>query len=133
MTAPAGFRLALQSRTVRIAGAGLGCVFPLVVLVSGVALWPLFDLVGKDALPALFALGLGFWFGATRRLPSGRALAIANAALLVGLVLFIASWPLVNGDIVSFLWIAAALAMLFGWAMAVPSFARVLVSLSGRT
>jgi len=107
-------------------------VFPLVLLVSGVALWRLFDLVGKDALPGLFALGLGFWFGATRRLPSGRALAIANAAVLVGLVLFIASWPLVNGDIVSFLWIAAALAILFGWAMALPSFVRVLVSLRGR-
>src|SRR5205823_5991881 len=102
------------------------------LLVSGVALWPLFDLVGKDALPGLFALGLGFWFGATRRLPSGRALAIANAAVLVGLVLFIASWPLENGDIVSFLWIAAALAILFGWAMALPSFVRVLVSLRGR-
>jgi len=132
MTDSARFRLALQRRTVRIASAGLGCVFPLVLLVSGVALWPLFDLVGKDALPGLFALGLGFWFGATRRLPSGRALAIANAAVLVGLVLFIASWPLVNGDIVSFLWIAAALAILFGWAMALPSFVRVLVSLRGR-
>ncbi len=133
MTDSARFRLALQRRTVRIAGAGLGCVFPLVVLVSGVALWPLFDLVGKDALPGLFALGLGFWFGATRRLPSGRALAIANAALVVGLVLFLASWPMQSLDIVSFLWIAAALAMLFGWAMAVPSFARVLMSLRGRT
>jgi len=133
VTAPAGFRLALQSRTVRIAGAGLGCVFPLVVLVSGVALWPLFDLVGQDAVPGLLALGLGFWFGATRRLPSGRALAIANAAVLVGLVLFLASGPIQNLDIVSFLWIAAALAMLFGWAMAVPSFARVLMSLRGRT
>jgi len=132
VTAPAGFRLALQSRTVRIAGTALGGLLPLTVLVSGVALWPLFDLVGKDALPGLFALGLGFWFGATRRLPSGRALAIANAAVLVGLVLFIASWPLVNGDIVSFLWIAAALAILFGWAMALPSFVRVLVSLRGR-
>ena len=112
MTAPAGFRLALQSRTVRIAGTALGCVFPLTVLVSGVALWPLFDLVGKDALPGLFAVGLGFWFGATRRLPSGRALAIANAAVLVGLVLFLASGPVENGHIVSFMWISAALAML---------------------
>ena len=133
MTAPAGFRLALQSRTVRIAGTALGCVFPLTVLVSGVALWPLFDLVGKDALPGLFAVGLGFWFGATRRLPSGRALAIANAAVLVGLVLFLASGPVENGHIVSFMWISAALAMLFGWAMAVPSFARMLISLRGRT
>ena len=133
MTAPAGVRLALQSRTVRIAGTALGGLLPLTVLVSGVALWPLFDLVGKDALPGLFALGLGFWFGATRRLPSGRALAIPNAALVVGLVLFLASGPMQNLDIVSFLWIAAALAILFGWAMAVPSFARVLVSLTGRT
>ena len=29
--------------------------------------------------------------------------------------------------------IAAALAMLFGWAMAVPRFARMLISLRGRT
>src|SRR5438067_13104537 len=118
MTDSTRFRLALQRRTVRIAGAGLGCVFPLVLLVSGVALWPLFDLVGQDALPGLLALGLGFWFGATRRLPSGRALAIANAAVLVGLVLFLASGPVENGHIVSFMWISAALAMLFGWAMA---------------
>ena len=94
---------------------------------------PLFDLVGQDAVPGLLALGLGFWFGATRRLPSGRALAIANAAVLVGLVLFLASGPVENGHIVSFLWIAAALAMLFGWAMAVPSFARMVISLRRRT
>jgi len=132
MTAPSRARLPLGNRTVRIAGAALGG-FPLVVLVSGVALWPLFDLVGQDALPGLLALGLGFWFGATRRLPSGRALAIANAAVLVGLVLFLASGPVENGHIVSFMWISAALAMLFGWAMAVPSFARMLISLRGRT
>ena len=132
MTAPSRARLPLGNRTVRIAGAALGG-FPLVVLVSGVALWPLFDLVGQDALPGLLALGLGFWFGATRRLPSGRALAIANAAVLVGLVLFLASGPVENGHIVSFMWISAALAMLFGWAMAVPGFARMVISLRGRT
>ena len=93
---------------------------------------PLFDLVGQDALPGLLALGLGFWFGATRRLPSGRALAIANAALVVGLFLFLASGMMQNLDIVSFLWLAAALAMLFDWAMAVPSFARVVISLRRR-
>src|SRR5256885_15036254 len=102
MTDSARFRLALQTRAVRIAGAALGCVFPLVVLVSGVALWPLFDLVGQDALPGLLALGLGFWFGATRRLPSGRALAIANAAVAVRVVPFISHLPLAKGDIWSF-------------------------------
>jgi len=133
MTAPSRARLAIGNRTVRIVGAGLGCLFPFVVLVSGVALWPLFDLVGQDALLGLVALGLGFWFGATGRLPSGRALAIANTAVLVGLVLFVASGPMENVDIVSFLWISAALALLFGWAMALPSFVRVLMSLRGRT
>ena len=39
MTAPSHATLPLRNRSVRIAGAALGGLFPLVVLVSGVALW----------------------------------------------------------------------------------------------
>jgi hypothetical protein len=111
---------------------GLGFLFPLAVLLSGITFWPLAGLLGSDPLLALVAIALGLWIGGTRYLPSGRSLVIGDLAVLAGLLAFFGSVRDPNVSFLSPIWTIASLAWLFGWAAVAVVAVRMLLSLRGR-
>jgi hypothetical protein len=114
---------------VRAVLIGLGWLFPLAVLISGITLWPLAGLLGSDPLLGLVAIALGLWVGGTRYLSSTQALALGDVAVLFGLVAFLAGGTNISTAFLSPLWTLAALAWLFGWAAVAVSVVRILGAL----
>ena len=104
-------------------------VSSVLLLLTGVLWYPIFDLVIGLFGAAVLALVLGFWFGGFARLSGALALAIANAAVLVGLVSYIAGLMLFgwNSGAAPFFFSGGAITLVFGYAALVGSLMRTLV------
>lgn len=73
-----------MSCTLLIAINAIGCLLSGLLLVSGFLWYLFFALVLATLGAAIVVLVLGFWFGGYGRVPGALALAVGNAAVLIG-------------------------------------------------
>ena len=108
----------MTRRTILVAINAVGSVLSALLLLSGILWYPLITLVFGMFGAAVLAVVLGFWFGGYGRVPRALAVAIGNAAVVIGLVSYVAVFSLINSnaDVVAVSFYTGATVLVFGYA-----------------
>ena len=102
---------------------GLGLIASALVLASGIIWYPMIEVAVFAPLPLLFAVVVGFWFGASW--PARLALGAGNAAVIVGFAGILTLFGIAgSGPVAPILSYGAGLMMALGYALIGGSLVR---------